>query len=472
METGNTNITPPYSPASGDFSETTLQNRNTSSPHPVEKADRIQTVDLIRGFALLGILLMNIPGFGGADGMMYFKVLNGPHNTKDYLAMEVIFSFFDGTMRGLFSMIFGAGMILFTMNKKEIPGGPSVAEYYFRRLLWLVLFGLFNQFVLLWNGDILFFYGLMGMLLYAFRNSSPKLLWILGFVCIGIGVFKGIGPYNEQRQTRLDYVAAKAAEKDKKKLTTEQEAAIAAWEEMEKDNKPDSARSAERVTEMRGNYAQVWNQLLPGSVGYEISYTYDGLWDMLCMMFIGMALFKVGFFSNQVRGSTYLMTMLLGYGIGIVFGYYFFTGIVTNFLQIGPYLDAYRVPHNLIYDFRRLLLCLGHASLLMLIYRSKVVPWLMKALANVGQMAFTNYLVQSIICTLFFYGYGFGNFYKLSFHQLYYVVFAVWILQLIYSSIWLKYFRFGPFEWVWRSLTYWKKQPMKIENQKEASSGI
>jgi uncharacterized protein len=451
METGNTNIT---------------------SPQPVEKADRLQTVDLIRGFALLGILLMNIPGFGGVDGMMFDQILQGPHNTKDYYTVMTMFTFFDGTMRGLFSMIFGAGMILFTLNKKEVPGGPSVAEYYYRRLLWLVLFGLFNQFVLLWFGDILFFYGLMGMLLYAFRKSSPRVLWILGFVCIGIGVFKAQGPYNEQRQTRLDYVAAKAAEKEKKKLTPEQETALTAWPEIEKNNKPDSIRSAEKVKEMRGSYAQVWNQLLPGSVGYEIGYTYDGLWDILCMMFIGMALFKVGFFSNQVRGSTYLLTLLLGYGVGITLGYYFFKGITDNFLYLNTYVDTYRVPHFILYDFRRLLLCLGHTSLLMLVYRSRLVPWLMKALSNVGQMAFTNYLVQSIICTLFFYGYGFGNYYKLSFHQLYYVVFAVWILQLIYSTIWLKYFRFGPFEWVWRSLTYWKKQPMKIENLKDASSGI
>ena len=388
---------------------------------------------------------MNIPGFGGVDGMMFFNILNGPHNTKDYITVATIFTFFDGTMRGLFSMIFGAGMILFTMNKKESPGKPAVVEYYYRRLLWLVAFGLFNQYILLWNGDILFFYGLMGMLLYAFRNSSQKLLWILGFVCIGIGIFKVMGPYNEQRQTRMNYIAAKAAEKEKKKLTPEQEEALTAWPEIEKNNKPDSVRSAERITEMRGNYAQVWNQLLPGSVSYEIGYTYEGLWDMLCMMFIGMALFKAGFFSNQVRTSTYAMLLMVGYGVGIILGYYFFRGITDNFLQIGTYLDKYRMPHNALYDFRRLLLCIGHASLLMLIYRSRVVPWLMKALANVGQMAFTNYLVQSIICTLFFYGYGFGFYYKLSFHQLYYVVFAVWILQLIYSSIWLRYYRFRTF---------------------------
>jgi uncharacterized protein len=472
METGNSNIPFSNSSNAGDNAESAAVDKSISMPHPVEKADRIQAVDLIRGFALLGILLMNIPGFGGVDDMTWYSVLNGPHNTWDYITISTMFTFFDGTMRGLFSMIFGAGMILFTMNKREIPGGPSVAEYYYRRLLWLVLFGLFNQYVLLWFGDILFFYGLMGMLLYAFRNSSPRLLWILGIVCIGIGVYKSIGPYNEQRKTRLDYVAAKAAEKEKKKLTADQEAALTAWPEMEKNYKPDSARSAERNKEMRGTYSMVWNQLLPGSAGYEIGYTYDGLWDMLCMMFIGMALFKVGFFSCQARGSTYWMTLILGYGVGITFGYYYFTGLVNNYLHIGAYLDAYRVPHNILYDFRRLFLCLGHASLLMLVYRSKVVPWLMKALANVGQMAFTNYLVQSIICTLIFYGYGLGYYNTLWFHQLYYVVFFVWILQLIYSSIWLKYFKFGPFEWLWRSLTYWKKQPMRIKNEAVASSGV
>jgi uncharacterized protein len=89
------------------------------------------------------------------------------------------------------------------------------------------------------------------------------------------------------------------------------------------------------------------------------------------------------------------------------------------------------------------------------------VPWLMKALSNVGQMAFSNYLMQSIICTWFFFGYGFEFYGKLHYYQLYYAVFSVWIFQLIFSSVWLKYFRFGPFEWLWRSLTYWKKQPMK-----------
>jgi uncharacterized protein len=174
-----------------------------------------------------------------------------------------------------------------------------------------------------------------------------------------------------------------------------------------------------------------------------------------------MGLFGLGFFSNKLSTSTYGMLLLVGYGIGIPLGWSYFTGIVGSQTNLGSYLDNWRISQQQIYDIRRILLCLGHASLLMLVFRSRIVPWLMKGLSNVGQMAFTNYLLQSIICTLYFYGYGFDNYNRLRFHELYYVVFSVWILQMIYSSIWLHYFRFGPFEWLWRSLTYWKRQPMK-----------
>ena len=178
------------------------------------------------------------------------------------------------------------------------------------------------------------------------------------------------------------------------------------------------------------------------------------------MMFIGMALFRLGYFSNKLPTSTYAMGLLIGYGIGIPIGWLMFKGGLWS-LNWGNYVDTFRVPHWALYDFKRIFLSVGHASLIMLIFRSRIVPWLMKGLANVGQLAFTNYLLQSIFCTLFFYGYGLGYYNELKYHQLYYVVFAVWIFQLIFSAIWLRYYRFGPFEWLWRSLTYWKKQPMK-----------
>ncbi len=182
---------------------------------------------------------------------------------------------------------------------------------------------------------------------------------------------------------------------------------------------------------------------------------------MLALMFLGMALFGWGFFSNKLPTSTYTTTLLVGYGLGLPISWFFFTNQVDFFTNPGKVVDYFRVDFFNLYDIRRALLAIGHASLLILIYRSGIVPWLMKALTAVGQMAFTNYLMQSIICTFIFHGYGLGYYAKLSFHQLYYVVFGVWIFQLILSPIWLTYFRFGPFEWLWRSLTYWKMQPIK-----------
>lgn len=433
-------------------------------PAPVAAADRLQTIDIIRGVALLGILLMNIPGFG-IYWSAFYDILVGPKNTADYYSFAVIETFFSGTMRGLFSMLFGAGMVLFMTNKIEKPGGPTVAEYYYRRLLWLTGFGLLNAYIFLWFGDILFFYGLIGMLLFPFRKLAPRWLLLLGLVCIGMGVIKTQWRYEEEREKRIAYLEAVSAEKASKKLTEKQQAAKAEWEEREKNIKPKPEEMNEHLSKMRSGYGTIFEYFIPRNANIETWDLYHGIWDMLSMMLIGMGLFGLGFFSNRLSTSTYTMTLLLGYGLGIPLSWVIFNNAYNQFLTPGAYLDAFRTPHNAAYDIRRVLLCMGHASLILLVFRSRVVPWLMKGLANVGQMAFTNYLMQSIICSLFFNGFGLGYYHKLAFHQLYYVVGCIWVFQIIFSAIWLRYFRFGPFEWVWRSLTYWKAQPMRKMQQ-------
>lgn len=427
---------------------------------PVAMADRIKSIDTIRGVALLGILLMNIPGFG-INWDFWYPIVSGPRSGKDYYAFGGMIILFESTMRGLFSMLFGAGMILFMQNKKEIPGQPTVAEYYFRRLLWLVFFGLINAFVILWGGDILFFYGLCGMLLFAFRKLKPKWLLIIGLLCVAFGMIKKQWGYDEFRDKRKAYIEATAAKKEKKVLTPEQQGAITTWTEIEKNQKPDTAEANKHLNKMRSGYFTIFSYFIPQNANFEVGYMYGDPWDMLCMMFIGMALFRWGFFSNRLRTSTYVMWMLVGYGVGLAVAWMMFDKYWMGFASAGDYTDSWRSSHNVFAEFRRIPLTIGHASLIMLIFRSRLVPWLMKALANVGQMAFTNYLMQSIICTFFFYGYGFGYYNKLRFHELYYFVLCVWLFQLIFSSVWMRYFRFGPFEWVWRSLTYWKRQPMK-----------
>jgi uncharacterized protein len=432
---------------------------DVSVARPVEKTDRIKTIDMVRGVALLGILLMNIPIFS-FDEIIVHDLFTGPRDSTDFRVFAIILAFFDGTMRGLFSMLFGAGMVLFLFSKKEKPGGPSVAELYYRRLLWLVLFGLINAYILQWPGDILYYYGLLGMLLYPFRNSSPKLLIVMSLIFMLIFMGRGLWGYSDFRKIRMDYTTAVQAEKEGKKLSAKQEEDKQAWLNIESRRVPDRERANENIAEMRGSYGGIFSFLIPINGRNEFVWLYYwAVWDCLFMMFMGMALFKLGFFSNVYSAKTYSLLLLVGYGIGLPLGYLYAKGNIESF-NIGPYLDQYRVSTSALYDLRRLFLCIGHVSLLMLIYRSRIVPWLMSALANVGQMAFTNYLMQSIICALIFYGYGLGYYHKLQYHQIYYVVFGIWVFQLVFSTIWLRYFRFGPFEWTWRTLTYWKKQKM------------
>ncbi|MFN8355853.1 MAG: DUF418 domain-containing protein [Spirosomataceae bacterium] len=429
------------------------------TPHPVAKADRIQTIDLVRGLALLGILMMNMPGFG----FLYANIQQFITKTQspDFYAFAIMSTAFEGTMRALFSMLFGAGMVLFMTNKKSAENGIPVSEYYYRRLIWLVLFGVFNAYILLWPGDILFFYGLCGMLLFPFRKLKPAWLIVLAMTCMSINIYRNNNFYQNLRENRDGYLTAVRLEKAKKKPTAKQLEAKSAWEEFAKNFKPDKKKQEEVLKKRRSDYGTVFMHLLPDNSNGESWGTYFGIWDMLAMMFVGMALFSWGFFSNKLPTSTYATTLLVGYGLGLPISWFFFTNNADWTINPGKVVDYFRFDFWSLYDVRRVLLALGHASLLILVYRWGIVPWLMKALTAVGQMAFTNYLMQSIICTLIFHGYGLGYYGYLSFYQLYYVVFGIWVFQLILSPIWLNFFLFGPFEWLWRSLTYWKLQPMR-----------
>ncbi|GAB3925356.1 DUF418 domain-containing protein [Larkinella terrae] len=429
---------------------------------PVAKADRIQTIDIVRGFALLGILMMNIPYFG----LSYTAIprfFTAPANSPDFRTLAVVSVVFEGTMRALFSMLFGAGMLLFMAKKDNLADGYGMPDYYYRRLFWLILFGVFNAYILLWPGDILYTYGVCGLFLFPFRKMPPRNYLLIAFFCVAVSGAKGFFGAMETKEKREGYKQAIQLEKQKKPLTDEQKKAKEAWLTFEKNFKYDKKKEEEVNKTMLGSYGTVFTYLIPLNTKLESTKFYlSYIWDAWSLMFLGMALFKWGFFSNKLSTRTYFLTLLAGYGFGLTFGWFGFRDHVAWYTDPGKAFDSDSFPFQAFYHVRRAASAIGHASLLLLIYRSGVVSWLMKALANVGQMAFTNYLMQSIICTLFFYGYGFSYFGKLSYYELYFVVAAVWVFQLIFSAIWLQFFRFGPFEWLWRSLTYWKRQPMKL----------
>ncbi len=448
------------------MNETAYSAPSLSAPRPTAAQERITTLDVIRGFALLGILLMNILFFGLPE-TLFPKLFTLPRSSVDFQTLTIIMVFFDGTMRALFSMLFGAGVLLFTAKKEDLTSGYTVADFYYRRLLWLVAFGLLNSYILLWRGDILYTYGLCGMLLFPFRKLPAKSLLLIAILCLAILAAKGELRRRETIKTRADYLTAVKLEKQKKKLSEEQQKAKEAWLEREKNAKFDPKKHAEILKKMRSGYPAVFSKLVPVNSGIQSTQFYQfWVWDALGMMFLGMALYKLGFFSNQLSTRTYLLTLLLGYGIGITLGWLAFETQLAWFKNPGAVVDRGPFPFWLLYNIRRAGTALGHVSVLLLVLRLGIVPWLMLALAKVGQMAFTNYLMQTVLCTLIFYGYGLGYFGKLALHELYYVVGGIWIFQLVYGVIWLSYFRFGPLEWAWRSLTYWKKQPIRVEKEK------
>ena len=180
-------------------------------------------------------------------------------------------------------------------------------------------------------------------------------------------------------------------------------------------------------------------------------------------MLIGMGLMKLGVFSASRSRRFYWWMVGLGYGIGLPLMVFDAIELIDHKFSFDYEVMHYGVFYNV---FGSLVVALGHVGLLMLIVQSGALSWLTRRLAAVGRMALTNYLTHSIVCTTLFYGYGFDRFGTINRTGLAAIVLTIWIFQLIVSPIWLKYFRFGPAEWLWRSLTYWRIQPILAASRK------
>lgn len=431
---------------------------------PLRQKERILIIDSIRGVALLGILMMNIPGFSNPDQYNNLNTFN-QYAGKNYYTWWIVEGFFEGTMRALFSMLFGAGCLLLIgrLEKK----GTKAADIYHRRLLWLFLFGLVNAFILQWWGDILYFYAICGLFLFPFRNMKAKHLLLFALAFFLFSSVKNTYRMYRMDKMRTEGEKALALESQKKTLTDEQKAAKDKWTGYLDAARPAALQkeAAKTITEMHKGYFQTMAFVSAKAVLMESTYFYHFIFfDIMCLLFLGMALFKWGVLTGQRSKKFYWMMLLIAYPVGMALSYWEHAQIIASRFDE---TQALRRLHVDFYEFRRTFLAFGHLSVLMLLYKYGWMKWLLQAMAKVGQMAFSNYLMQSIICAVVFYGFGFGLFGRLQMYQEYYVVFCIWIFQIIASNLWLHYYRFGPFEWVWRSLTYWKKQSMKKTAQAE-----
>ena len=427
---------------------------------PTSQGERIDSIDVLRGFALLGILLMNILEFG-LPGAAYDnpRLWGGDHGANLWV-FAVQYVLFEGKMRALFSIMFGAGIVLLTERGAARGGGLQVADIYFRRMLWLALFGIAHAY-LIWHGDILYPYAISGLLLFALRNWPPRaFLAVAGamFLILGIGGFhQGF----ERIETRQKAEAAIALDKKGVKLTDEQKKVKEDWEQILKRGNPPREEMVKEVAAYRTNYARAFEQRARRVREWHGSSIYDpGMGDFWGMMLLGMALLRLGVLQGNKTVSFYSTLAITGYAIGVPINAW------SVYTWIGSGYDVMQEPFSHApYQIGRLAVALGHMGFLMVIYQRGWFAGLTRRLAAVGQMALSNYISHSVICSFVFYSHGLKLMGQLERYQLYFVVLGIWIFNLIWSPVWLRHFRFGPLEWCWRSLTYWHRQPMHREEE-------
>ncbi len=423
---------------------------------PVQAQQRIQNIDFLRGCAVLGILAMNIAGFAFYPAVYSDPTIQGGAqgiNLYTFLAAAILF---DGKMRGLFTLLFGAGICLLSGRAEQRGASSEIADIYYRRTLWLLLLGVAHAF-LLWWGEVLYPYAVCGLMLFAFRRISPKGLLILASILCALLIAGASYEAYDSGQQLEKYNAASKLKKSGARLTEEQEGDIAKWEETLKFLKPNAAALKKNHDLNTGGFVKNIKARMEMLGYFHHAPLYSPmLWDFLIMMFAGMALLKTGVLTGQRSPAFYAAMAAAGLAIGIPLHLLQLRIILTGWFSVVSQSWAATA-----YEPARIAMTFAYVALGMLLLKSGALQGLTRALAATGQMALTNYVMQSVFCTLVFNVLGWHG--RLQRHQVYYVVAAIWLVEIVWSPLWLRYFRFGPLEWAWRSLTYWTRQPFRIQ---------
>ena len=423
---------------------------------PISAPDRIEAVDTLRGFALLGILVMNITGIAFPFAAYFNPKVYGGASGSDLAAWVFAHLFFDSKMMGIFSMLFGAGVVLM-WERAQAPPKPF-GRIYYRRVFWLLVIGLVHAY-LLWHGDILVTYALCGFLLYLFRRRSARALIISGIAVLLFGALLTSGGGFALTQLRDVVFEIEAKVADGQEMTQHRQELIDQWEDVRRSFDPTPEEVQQTIETMRGDVRSVIGENVRESVAMHTqAVPFMLLWRALALMLLGMGFMKMGVFTAQRSAGFYWKWILVGFGLGLpVIGF----GIVQWSRHDYDFVARWLIDGQYNY-FASVLVSMAYVGVIMLLSQSGKLAGFRTLLAAVGRMALTNYLVQTLICILLFNGYGLGLFGQIDRFSLWWVILGIWVLQLAYSSWWLARFRFGPAEWLWRSLTYLKRQPMRL----------
>jgi uncharacterized protein len=405
------------------------------------QAARIETIDVVRGFAVLGILLMNIAGFALVNQAYVSPAVMG-HETPAAMGMWFATAVLvDGKMRALFAMLFGASLILMAGDK---PGREAWRGHLARMAVLLVI-GMVHAW-LVWHGDILVPYAIAGTIIFAFRRLPARGLLVLGAILLALqAMFNASGGW----QASLLEAAATASGATA--------GDVAAWRGMEATTRPPAADVARELAAFRGGWAEVQAmraELTRTAQTFLLPLVF--LLETLGFMALGMALFRAGFWQGNWPTARYralaLVALPLGWAVSaLMASFYRASGFAPDQFFFGVAVNNVTAP----------LIATGYAAILILVVKAGRAPALMGRLGAAGRMALTNYLMSSILMTTLFYGTGFGLFGTLDRAQLLLPVLVTWALILAWSKPWLAHFHQGPFEWLWRTVARWQVQPFR-----------
>lgn len=401
--------------------------------------ERIATLDIVRGVAVCGILAMNIVAFAMPEAAYQNPAAYGGHNGLDGAVWAFNFVLIDSKMRGLFSFLFGASMLL--VIERATARGEDAARVHFGRMFWLFVIGMAHL-LLVWWGDILQHYALVGALAWFLRRQPVPQLLALGITLVIMEtVFVAALPYS----VHAAEVAAQTAHPAPAVLQTlaDYQAGF---------GRPSPGAIATDLAQHRGSYATIVAARYHDEIGSPLSALIFVGMETLAFMLFGMAGLRSGMLTGAWDDTTYRRIALWGFAVSIpayaalafyvwMQGFSLFSVALATIVLAAPLRPA---------------MIVAWASLIILLSRQARNTWsrsLVSRFAAAGRMAFSNYLGTSLICTTLFYGYGLGWYGRFSRAELYLVVFAGWALMLAWSRLWLALFNYGPAEWVWRSLS-------------------
>lgn len=406
---------------------------DSATLNPTSGANRYHSLDLIRGVAVAGILVMNIYAFANIYAYYVSPYALGEPSTANLVTWLLTHIFADQKFYTIFSMLFGAGIMLMAERAQE--KGVSAAKLHYKRMFWLLIFGLVHA-ILIWYGDILVTYALAGLWVFLFaRNTTAQTKIIIGSSLIIFILLI---------MTAVAFFATSMPDEE----------------------------AADMVNMFTPSQDYINQETLPYTTSYaaQLSHRIDffiinipmmalfwGLFRIGGSMLIGMSLYQIGVLSAQRSCSFYIKLMLISFTLG--FGLLAYDSYALLSTQFG--LQAGMMSSMSINSLAAIFIALGYIAVLCLWVQSNKLTGLRRRLEAVGRMAFSNYIAQSLICTTLFYSHGFGLFGELERYQLMLIVGVIFIAQLLWSQWWLARFTFGPLEWLWRSLSYAKLQPFR-----------